>query len=267
MNQLTQITRNDYIFEIDIDVTRTFYAESKKVFDGLSDYLPELTDFLSSLGIDMDKPVKYNRYGTYETDDLVYQVFGKVTWREGYEIDFYGKDKYVSVVVSSKKDGNIFLEVFGIQFVTKKDSVHHVSKQIVDLLKNIYQSNKFEFDINGKITLLDNDRMFLEINCPNKTQGSYYYAHFVYGKEESEIESEVLDKFIFQVVESVKLVYGKKIKVIRYSNKFRSVGKKYYYLNQQGEWILYDSFETKIWFVRLFLTTTYINEVIYDLTL
>ena len=81
------------------------------IFNGLSEYLPELTHFLSSLGIEIEKPVKYDPNDTY---DLLYKTFGTVTSKNGYEIDFYGENKYVSVVVISDPDNTIIIEVFGI---------------------------------------------------------------------------------------------------------------------------------------------------------
>ena len=77
---------DDYVFDIDIEKTKRFYFDTPKVFVCLSGYLPELTHFMASLGIDIEKPVKYNLSGT---SDLLYRTFGTVSSKNGYELDFY----------------------------------------------------------------------------------------------------------------------------------------------------------------------------------
>ena len=47
--------RDDYVFEIDIEITKSFYSNAPKVFNQLSGYLTELTHFMTSLGIDIEK--------------------------------------------------------------------------------------------------------------------------------------------------------------------------------------------------------------------
>lgn len=108
---MKKIIRDNYIFDIDLRKSKSFYSNAPKVFDGISEYLPELTHFLVSLGIDIEKPVKYDPNDTY---DLLYTTFGTVSCKDGYELDFYGEDKYVSVVVTDSRENIITLEVFGI---------------------------------------------------------------------------------------------------------------------------------------------------------
>jgi len=108
---MKKIIRDDYVFDIDIEKTKSFYSEAPKVFDCLSKYLPELTHFIASLGIDIEKPVKYDLADTY---DLLYTTFGTVSSKNGYELDFCGADKYVSVVVISARENIIAIKVFGI---------------------------------------------------------------------------------------------------------------------------------------------------------
>lgn len=107
---MKKVIRDDYTFDINIEKTESFYADAPQVFDCLSEYLPDLTYFLASLGIDIEKPVKYNKN---DTSDLLYRTFGTFTSKTGYELDFYGEDKYVSVAISARE--NIMdIEVFGI---------------------------------------------------------------------------------------------------------------------------------------------------------
>lgn len=108
---MKKVIRDDYVFEIDFEKTKMFYLDTPKVFDCLSGYLPELTHFMASLGINIEKPVKYNRS---DTSDLLYRTFGTVSSKNGYELDFYGEDKYVSVVVIPAHENIISIEVFGI---------------------------------------------------------------------------------------------------------------------------------------------------------
>lgn len=107
---MKKVIRDDYVFDIDIEKTKSFYSDAPKVFDCLSEYLPELTHFMALLGIDIEKPVKYDPNDKY---DLLYKTFGTVASKNGYELDFYGEDKYVSVVVYACKN-IITIEVFGI---------------------------------------------------------------------------------------------------------------------------------------------------------
>ena len=108
---MEKIIRDDYVFDIDIEKTKSFYSDAPKMFNCLSEYLPELTHFMALLGIDIEKPVKYDPNDTY---DLLYTTFGTVASKNGYELDFYGEDKYVSVVVMLARKNIITIEVFGI---------------------------------------------------------------------------------------------------------------------------------------------------------
>lgn len=106
------ITKSGYIFNIDINATKSIYNHIPKEVFKISDYLPELTNFLFSLGIDINKPIKYN---LNDSSDLVYIAVGKYTCEHGYEIDFYGDDKFVSTVFYMKEKNHIEIEVFGIK--------------------------------------------------------------------------------------------------------------------------------------------------------
>lgn len=116
---MKRVIRDDYVFDIDIEKAKSFYSDLPRVFNGLSEYLPELTRFMASLGIDIEKPVKYNPDDTY---DLLYRTCGTFTTKTGYELDFFGEDKYVSVVpfeneTKHKRSGSkdiINIAVFGI---------------------------------------------------------------------------------------------------------------------------------------------------------
>ncbi len=78
---MKKIIVDDYIFDIDIEKTESSYSNAPRVFDCISEYLPELTHFLESLGIDIEKPVKYDPDDTY---DLFYTTFGTFTTKTGY---------------------------------------------------------------------------------------------------------------------------------------------------------------------------------------
>lgn len=107
--KMEKVIWDDYVFDINIEKTKGFYYDTPKVFGGLTEYLPELTCFMASLGIDIEKPVKYS------PGDFLYTTFGTVTSKNGYELDFYGEDKYVSVAVISACEDVITIEVFGIK--------------------------------------------------------------------------------------------------------------------------------------------------------
>jgi len=109
---MEKVIIDNYVFDIDVEKTKRFYLDRPKVFDWLAGYLPELTHFMAMLGIDIEKPVKYNQD---DVTDLLYKAFGVVSSKNGYELDFYGEDKFVSVVVFVPAHENIItIEVFGI---------------------------------------------------------------------------------------------------------------------------------------------------------
>ena len=102
---MEKVIKDGYVFDIDMERTKNFYSYAPQVFNRLFEYLPELTHFLASLGIDIEKPLKYDLNNTY---DLLYRTFGSCTSKEGYELDFYGENKYVSVVIYNRE---VFLEI------------------------------------------------------------------------------------------------------------------------------------------------------------
>jgi hypothetical protein len=107
---MKKVIRDDYIFYIDSEKAESFYSNTPRVFDCLCEYLPDLTHFLASLGIDIEKPVKYD---LNDTSVLSYVKFGSFTSKTGYELDFYDEGQYVSVVILERE--NIMnIQVFGI---------------------------------------------------------------------------------------------------------------------------------------------------------
>lgn len=107
---MEKVIRDDYVFEIDIEKTEALYSHLPRISASLSGYLPELTQFFGSLGIDIEKPIKYK---PGDTSDLLYRTYGTYTCGQGYEMDFYGKDKFVSVVVHARQR-YVDVEVFGV---------------------------------------------------------------------------------------------------------------------------------------------------------
>lgn len=105
------VTKDDYIFFIDTEKAESYYCATPKIIDRLAGYLPDLTQFLASLGIDIEKPVVYD---LNDPSDLLYKTFGTFTYKDGYEIDFYGEDKMVSVVVYARED-IIEVVLFGVK--------------------------------------------------------------------------------------------------------------------------------------------------------
>ncbi len=87
------VSYQDWTFVVDVEKTKLICGEIHPSAAVLRGFLPELTGFLKSLAIDIDKPIE-------RTDgELIYQFFGTAFSEQGYEIDFYGADKFASVVV------------------------------------------------------------------------------------------------------------------------------------------------------------------------
>jgi len=103
-----KIDKYDWHFNVDIQKTRLMYSKRLMSFIDAHNQLPELVDFFSKLGIDIEKPDKYS-----EVSDVVYTFIGSAKSEINYEIDLYGKEQHVSIVVYNMND-TVILEVFGM---------------------------------------------------------------------------------------------------------------------------------------------------------
>lgn len=105
-----KIDKYGWQFNIDIQKTQLMYSHrSKSIIDAHSQ-LPELVNFLNELGIDIRKPDEYN----LDFSDVIYTCIGSAKSETNYEIDMYGKEQYISIVVYNK-NGSVVLEVFGVK--------------------------------------------------------------------------------------------------------------------------------------------------------
>ena len=104
------IEKYDWQFDIDIQRTKLIYANRLNNIISRDKQLSELTNFFYELGIDIEKP------DTYDSDfsEAIYTCIGKAYSENGYEIDMYGKNQFIYIVIYN--EGNIVtLEVFGIK--------------------------------------------------------------------------------------------------------------------------------------------------------
>lgn len=97
-------------FNVDIRKTQLMYSDRLKSIINAHSQLLELVNFLSQLGIDVEKPDEYNT----DLSDVVYTCIGSAKSETNYEIDMYGKEQYISIVVYNK-NGSVMLEVFGMK--------------------------------------------------------------------------------------------------------------------------------------------------------
>jgi len=106
-----KINKYDWQFNVDIQETQLMYNSNmlKSIID-VNSQLPELVDFLSELGINIEKPDKYN----LDFSDVIYTYIGSAESETNYEIDMYGKEQFISIVVYHK-NGIVILEVFGMK--------------------------------------------------------------------------------------------------------------------------------------------------------
>jgi hypothetical protein len=96
-------------FNVDIQKTQIMYGDRSKIIIDAHSQLPELVNFLSELGIDIEKPDEFN----LDFSDVVYTYIGNAKSETNYEIDMYGKEQYISIVIYNK-NGSVMLEVFGM---------------------------------------------------------------------------------------------------------------------------------------------------------
>lgn len=66
----------------------------------MAEYLPELTEFFDMAGVDIRKPLNPE-----VGNRLCYLAFGTATSQTGYELDFYGFEKFISIVLYLYTDG------------------------------------------------------------------------------------------------------------------------------------------------------------------
>ncbi len=104
------IEKYDWQFDIDIQKTRLIYKSRLDNIINRSKQLPELTNFLNELGIDIGKPDRYDS----DFSHVTYTCIGNAVSENGYEIDMYGKNKYLSIIVYSEDD-IVRLEIFGMR--------------------------------------------------------------------------------------------------------------------------------------------------------
>lgn len=107
---MTPILYKDSIIYTDPDANRRGYAQRPAAPVVLSDYLPELTAFLDTLGIDINRP----RPPFEDLSCLCYDIRGTFFSSTGYELDFSAPGKYVSCVLHGG-NGRVTVEVFGVR--------------------------------------------------------------------------------------------------------------------------------------------------------
>lgn len=103
------IEKYDWKFNVDLQKTQSMYGNRVKSEIDAQSQVPELVNFLSELGIDIEKPDKYNS----DLSDVVYTFIGSAESETNYEIDMYGKERFISIVIYNI-NGSVMLEVFGM---------------------------------------------------------------------------------------------------------------------------------------------------------
>jgi len=93
---MEQIKINDWIFCIDIEKTRNYYARQLALPEilFLDKYPDSMKAFLAQCGVDFEKPCA----AASESDNMYY-LYGTAHSDEGYELDFYGENQFASIVV------------------------------------------------------------------------------------------------------------------------------------------------------------------------
>ncbi|MPN35794.1 hypothetical protein SDC9_183296 [bioreactor metagenome] len=103
------IEKYDWKFNVDIQKTQSMYGNRVKSEIYAQSQLTELVNFLNELGIDIEKPDEYNS----DLSDVVYTFIGSAESETNYEIDMYGKERFISIVIYNN-NGSVMLEVFGM---------------------------------------------------------------------------------------------------------------------------------------------------------
>ena len=109
---MREVQHQGWLFTIDEERCTELYNSMDEKESKLRTYLPELTAFFDSVCVDITKPCDHGN----DPADLCFWSFGSAISEKGYELDFYGENKFVSVVVSNSVliPGRIDFEVFGV---------------------------------------------------------------------------------------------------------------------------------------------------------
>ncbi|KGK90129.1 hypothetical protein [Clostridium sp. HMP27] len=105
-----KIDKYGWQFSLDVQKTQLMYRHRLKSIIDAHKQFPELVNFLNELGIDIEKPDRYHP----GFSDVIYTFIGSAKSETNYEIDMYGKEQFISVVVYDK-NGSVMLEVFGMK--------------------------------------------------------------------------------------------------------------------------------------------------------
>lgn len=106
----TKVNKHDWNFNIDIEKTKLLYSNRCDIIIDSTKQIPELVEFFDKLGIDIQKPDEYDS----DFSDVVYTCIGFAESETGYEIDIYGNNQFVSVVIMQNDNNILKLEVFGM---------------------------------------------------------------------------------------------------------------------------------------------------------
>ena len=106
----TKVNKHDWNFNIDIEKTKLLYSNRCDTIIDSTKQIPELVEFFDKLGIDIQKPDEYDS----DFSDVVYTCIGFAESETGYEIDIYGNNQFVSVVIMQNYNNILKLEVFGM---------------------------------------------------------------------------------------------------------------------------------------------------------
>ena len=104
------IEKYDWKFDIDIQKTKLLYENRLDNIINKDKQLSELTNFFYELGIDIEKPDSYDS----DFSEAIYTCIGRAYSKNGYEIDMYEKNQFISIVIYNE-DNIVTLEVFGIK--------------------------------------------------------------------------------------------------------------------------------------------------------
>lgn len=104
------IDKSDWQFNIDFQKIQLMYLDRLKSIIDAKNQPPELVEFLDELGIDIEKPDKFSP----DFSDAIYTCIGTAESDTSYEIDIYGDEQFISIVVYCKSH-TVILEVFGLK--------------------------------------------------------------------------------------------------------------------------------------------------------
>lgn len=103
-----EIVYKEWKFNVNRKASKDYYSSTPVLYLRADNLNCDLTNFFNDLMIDIEKPFKIT------ATEVSYYYFGTADSDMGYELDFYGKNQFISVVIKDDTHDRKIISVFGL---------------------------------------------------------------------------------------------------------------------------------------------------------